>query len=160
MSNPLNKYFDKIFVINLFDKLKRWKKVSAQFKRRKINIERFIAIDGRCKLQGKQGCKEKLKNFEMVYNVKISNSRKHPLQELVPASSLTIGTILLLRAMVKNKWKRMLICEDDIELQRNFIKKFQKGIGELGGHKWDLLYLGCGWTCGVHDISKEKNCKK
>ena len=25
--------------------------------------------------------------------------------------------------------------------------------------KWDILYLGCGWTCGTHNISKEKTKK-
>ena len=159
MNNSLNKFFNKIFVINLFDKTKRWKKVSGQFKRRNIKVTRFIAIDGRCKSQNPSGCQDKLDHFKMIYNIKILTKRDIPLKELVPASSLTIGTILILREMVKKKWKRILICEDDIELPRNFDKRFKQGIKELGNKKWDILYLGCGWTCGIHNISKEKTTK-
>ena len=157
--NFLNRYFDKIFVINLYDKVKRWNKVQRQFKNRKIDVERFIAIDGRCKDQGKTACLQKLKSFELTYRVKISNPDKYPLKELVPASSLTIGTILLLRAQVRNKWKHMLVCEDDIELGRNFLEKFKQGVREIGRKKWDLLYLGCGHECGNKGISEHRTSK-
>jgi len=150
--SKVNKFFDKVFVINLYDKTARWNKVNSQLKRRKIKAERFIAVDGRCKDQGKKGCIAKLKSFEIAYNLKISIPNGTSLQELVPASSLTIGTILLLRAMVKNKWKRILILEDDVELCRNFEKKFTQGINSMNKKKWDLLYLGCGNKCGHRDI--------
>tara|TARA_Y100000996_G_C22544297_1_gene651198 strand:- start:949 stop:1788 length:840 start_codon:yes stop_codon:yes gene_type:complete len=153
--SALNRFFKKIFVINLYDKTERWKKISKQFKNRNIQVERFIAVDGRCKNQGKNGCLAKLKTFEMIYDVKISNREGLPLKELVPASSLAIGTILLLRAQVKNKWKHMLICEDDIELTKNIEKKFKKGIKELP-KDWDLLYLGCGRYCGNNGIGTKK----
>lgn len=157
----LNKFFDKIYVINLFDKTERWKKVSKQFKTRGIDVERFVAIDGRCKDQGEGGCEAKLKTFEMTYDIKISNKRKLPLRELIPAASLTIGTILILRHMVKHKLKHILICEDDIELSHGFEKKFKEGIKELKKtnleKKWDILYLGCGNRCGNAGISREKS---
>jgi hypothetical protein len=157
--SKVNTFFDKVFVINLFDKTARWKKVSAQLKRRKIKAERFIAIDGRCKDQGPIGCVQKLKSLELTHNVKITKPRGVPYKEIVPASSLTIGTILLLRAMVKNKWKRMLILEDDVDLARNFEKRFKAGIKSLGKKKWDLLYLGCGAECGHRDVSYDKTAK-
>ena len=157
--NALNKYFDKIFVINLFDKVQRWEKVEKQFKNRKINVERFVAIDGRCSKEGDKGCKAKLKSFEISYDVKITNKADYPLRELVPASSLTIGTILLLREMVKKGWKRMLICEDDVEISRGLESKFEKGIKEIGNYKWDLLYLGCGGSCGNNNIDYEYSNK-
>jgi len=153
--NALNKYFDKIFVINLFDKVQRWEKVEKQFKNRKINVERFVAIDGRCSKEGDKGCKAKLKSFEIAYDVKISNKAGYPLKELVPASSLTIGTILLLREMVRKGWKRMLICEDDVELTNGLESKFERGIKEIGNYKWDLLYLGCGGSCGNNGVDYE-----
>jgi len=157
--SKVNTFFDKVFVINLFDKTARWKKVSSQLKRRKIKAERFIAIDGRCKDQGPAGCVQKLKSLELTHNVKITKPRGVPYKEIVPASSLTIGTILLLRAMVKNKWKRMLILEDDVDLARNFEKRFRAGIKSLGKKKWDLLYLGCGAECGHRDVSYDKTAK-
>ena len=159
MSNEINKFFDKVYVINLFDKEERWKKMEKQFKNRKIKVERFIAVDGRCKTQGKEGCIAKMKTFEMVYSIKISNKNKYPLQEVVPAASLTIGTVVLLRDMVKTGYEHILICEDDIELGRSFSSNFKRGIDELKGTKfenWDVLYLGCGHKCGNSGVSLEK----
>lgn len=156
----LNKFFDKIYVINLFDKTERWKRVSKQFKNRNIDVERFVAVDGRCKDQGLEACKAKLKTFEIAYDVKISNKRNLPLQELVPASALTIGTILILRHMVKHKLQHILICEDDLELGKDVEKKFDQGIKELKkskyDKKWDILYLGCGNRCGDDGVSRKK----
>ena len=158
-NNSFNSFFDKIFVISLYDNTKRWKNVDNAFKRRHIKVERFVAIDGRCKTQGRQGCLDKLNSFEMAYNVKIPIKKGMRLQELVPASSLTIGTILLLREMVKKKWKHMLICEDDIHFVPDVVRRFKQGIKELGRKKWDILYLGCGNQCGTRGMSENKTRK-
>jgi GR25 family glycosyltransferase involved in LPS biosynthesis len=155
----LDNYFSKIYVINLYDKKERWVKVKKQFDKKKIHVSRFIAVDGRCMDQGDDGCIAKLKTFEMIYNVKIPMPKGMKLTELVPASSLTIGTILILRDMVKRRLPRILICEDDIELTRDFEKKFERGIKSLEKirkYNWDLLYLGCGDRCGTKGISERK----
>ena len=156
--STFNKYFDKIYVINLFDKKEKFDNVKKQFTNRKIkNIERFVAIDGRCINQGIDACAQKLKTFEMIYDVKINiPKKKDKLKVMVPATSLTIGTVLILREMVKQKWERILICEDDIELTRNLEKKFKQGIKEIGKKNWDLLYLGCGSYCGNNGIGYKK----
>ena len=152
----MNKYFDKIFVISLYDKTARWNKVRSQFKRRGIDVERFVAVDGRCKDQGKKGCLDKLRSFEIAYNIKIPVRKDIPLKELIPASSLTIGTLLLLRQQVNKGWKRILICEDDIILSRNLEDKFKTGVKEIKKSSWDLLYLGCGNHCGINGIGYDK----
>jgi GR25 family glycosyltransferase involved in LPS biosynthesis len=157
--SELNKFFDKIFVISLYDATERYEKVEKQFKNRKIDVERFIAIDGRCKNQGDKVCKDKLKTFEMIYDVKITNKKNYKLKELVPASSLTIGTILILREMVKQKWEHVLIFEDDVVVSHGMDSKFKQGVKELGDYKWDLLYLGCGNKCGVNGIDFEESSK-
>lgn len=158
----INKFFDKIFIINLEDNKTRYEKVARQFKSRKIATERFLAIDGRCKQdksRTKQLCLDKLENFKIKYNIdyKLSASSKKKLSQLVPASSLTLGTILILRRMIKEKWKRILICEDDIELTKNFVSEFNKGIKELGNKRWDLLYLGVGGEAGLSGVSWDKD---
>ena len=60
----INNFCDKVYIINLFDKEERWKKVSRQFKKKNIDIQRFVAVDGRCKNQSKEACLSKLKTFE------------------------------------------------------------------------------------------------
>lgn len=149
-TNSFNLFFDKIYVINLHDKVDRWRKVSSAFRRRGIKVDRFVAIDGRCK--GKQ-CEIKRKQFEKEYKVKIPKSDLN-----LPASSLLLGTILILREMVRKKWKHVLICEDDIVLGRDVKQRFAQGIRELKRVQpnWDLLYLGCGHNCGWGDISYER----
>lgn len=159
--NIFNKFFKKIFVISLYDKTERWEKVAKQFKSRKIEVERFIAIDGRCKNEGTVACEQKRKSFEIQYNVKLPLSKKYPLKELIPASSLSIGTVVLLRQMVKEGWPTMLICEDDVVLGRNLLNKFEQGIKELNKTQkdWDILYLGCGNKCGNANIGTNKSKK-
>jgi GR25 family glycosyltransferase involved in LPS biosynthesis len=152
--SEFNRYFDKIFVISLFDKEARWKKVYDQFKKQGIDVERFVAVDGRCSSQGRQACIDKLRSFEMGYDVYINYDKSTNLQEIVPAASLTIGTIILLRTMVRKKWARILICEDDIELTPDMKKRFKKGITEIGPAKWDTLYLGVGGEGGNRGIAE------
>lgn len=157
-SSIFNKFFTKIFVISLYDKVERWEKVYKQFKSKKIGVERFIAIDGRCKNEGIVGCEQKRKSFEIQYNVKLPLGN-YPIKELIPAASLSIGTVVLLRQMVRERWPTMLICEDDIVLGRNLVNKFEQGIKELNKVQddWDVLYLGCGNYCGTRNIGLKKS---
>lgn len=156
-TNPynINNFFDKIYIINLKDKIQRWKKVSSRFDRNNIKYTRFLAVDGRCKTDAE--CLKKRKTFMNKYNIKMKLGG-YPLKELLPASSLTIGTILILREMVKKKWDHVLIAEDDVVIGKQFHTKFKAGIKELEKHvpDWDVIYLGCGSHCGYRGISKSK----
>lgn len=147
--NSINDFFDKIFIINLHDKVERFEKVIKQFHKTGVKYERFNAVDGRCK---DEECKVKKKKFEKKYKVKIMKKIN------IPAASLVLGTIQLLREQVKNKWSHMLICEDDIEFTKNLLKTFEKGIDDLP-KGWDVFYLGCGNSCGHRGISEEKTSK-
>ena len=161
--NIFNAFFDKIFVINLFDHKKKWLKVRNQFKKINIKVDRFVAVDGRCKNMGNQGCIDKMKAFCISYDITINPNQRNQnnelmkLKEIIPASALSIGTLLLVRNQVKNKWKHMLICEDDIELTKHLETKFKEGIKQLGNRPWDLLYLGCGGLCGNKGLSVTKD---
>ena len=79
--NALNKFFNKIFIISLYDQYKKFEKVQTQFKNRNIKVERFVAVDGRCKKEGDNACLDKLRTFEIMYDVTISN-KDIPLKEL------------------------------------------------------------------------------
>lgn len=150
--SSLNRFFDKIFVINLKGSDKRWKTVSKNFKERKIKIDRYNAIDGRCKTL--KQCETKQKTFEKKYGVKYGKTIKNPL-ERVPASSLTLAHKLIYTEMLNRHWDQILICEDDIWIDKNIEKIFKKGISELP-EDWDILYLGCGDECGLKGLSETK----
>ena len=121
-----------------------------QFNRRGIKADRFSAVDGRCKNDNQ--CRKKKKLFQEKYKVKIKKIE-------LPTASLVIGTILILREVVKKKMKRVLICEDDFQLGKNLFKKFEVGIKELktAEPNWEMLILGCTQECGVNGISEKKN---
>jgi GR25 family glycosyltransferase involved in LPS biosynthesis len=127
--------------------VERFRKVTDQFRNKGVKYERFNAVDGRCK---KGECAQKKREMEKKYGVKISNTVK------APTASLVIGTLEILKRQVKNKWKRVLICEDDVVFDPKILQTFEKGINELGNEDWDLLYLGCGGTCGSKGISNTK----
>jgi GR25 family glycosyltransferase involved in LPS biosynthesis len=44
--------------------------------------------------------------------------------------------------MVKNKWNRILICEDDIEPNRKINEVFKEGIKEIMKDGYKNLYKG------------------
>lgn len=148
----INQYFNRIFIINLQDKTKRFEKVTRQFHKKGIKYTRFEAIDGRC--SGKKECLDKKKSLEKKYNVKIKLDN-------IPASSLVIGAVEIFKQQVKNKWKRILICEDDVELLPSTLKNFDIGIKEVETlvPDYDILYLGCGNNCGTRGISDSKTSR-
>ena len=150
-SNPFNQYFNKVYVVSLFDKDVNYKEVSDQLKANGIKHEKFVAIDGRGNLEEKE---IKRKEFEKLYNVRIPKKGAN-----IPASSLTIGNILMYREMVKNNWDRILILEDDIILEKDINEKFLRGINSLKNYDWDLLYLSCGGECGNKGVSNYKTKK-
>ena len=125
---------------------KRFNKVTKQFHKHGVKYMRYNAINGRCK---DKECNTKKKEFEKKYNIKISNKVK------VPVASLVIGTIQLLKEQIRNKWKRILICEDDVVFDKDIMKKFSNGIKDLP-QDWDLLYLGSGNQTGHKNISETK----
>lgn len=124
--------------------------MSRQLRQQKIKYSRFLAIDGRCK---DSECKTKKKELENKYSVKIAKKL------VIPAASLTLGTMQILKEMVRKKWDYILICEDDINLEPNLNKKFKKGIEEIRekGLKWDVLYLGSGGQTGFKGISEKRS---
>lgn len=150
--HEINKFFDRIFIINLKDGIKRFNKITPRLIKQGIKYEVFNAVDGRAKPEeyGK-----KKKQLESEYNVKIVRSLNPP------AASLVLGTMEILKKIVKNKWKYVLIMEDDVIPTKNIHKRFEEGIKELEnyGPDWDMLYLGCGNQCGYRGVSYDQTYK-
>jgi GR25 family glycosyltransferase involved in LPS biosynthesis len=148
-----NNFFDQIYIVNLEDKKRAYDEVSVQLQKYGIKHSRFLAIDGRGDAKQKS---EKRKLFEKIYKVKILPDKDGIYN--MPATSLTIGNILMMREMVEKKWERMLILEDDVVLDKNIIDDFATGIREIdkSGVDWDLLYLSCGSECGRHGVTYNK----
>ena len=122
-----NKFFDNIYVISLYDKIKRWKKMKKQFNQRNIQINRLIATDGRCKDQNPDGCIAKLNTFSVIFskNLNYVLKPKSKLVERTAAISLSLTTMKILQNAVKNRDQFTLICEDDIVLPCDFLENLK-----------------------------------
>lgn len=149
-SSPMNIFFDKIFIINLHDQTERLKGITERLREKNVHFIRFDAVDGRCKSDVE--CSRKRLALEREYKVRI------PKHMDLPPASLTLGTFLILKEAIRNKWKRVCIMEDDATLVDNFMERFEKGVKELEkvAPDWDLLFLGCTQMCGSRGISREK----
>ena len=146
-NNSMNIFFDKIVIINLEDKTKRWNEVIKGFLKYGVKFDRYNALDGRAVDKKEENYKKKI--FEKLYKIKIKKKVNSA------TASLCIGTIDILRNMVKDKLDNILICEDDMYFLPSAIKQFSSNIQTLPSN-WDLLYLGCGKNCGCEGMSIEK----
>lgn len=127
----INKYFDNIYCLNLEKRKDRWVKVSEQFKRFSINVERFNAIDGSLIPD---------RDFELVNPDKISGEEASILgiMENKNALACLLSHINIIKDAKKNNYKRILIFEDDIMLSNDF----EIEISKISKLNWKLLYLG------------------
>ena len=115
----LNKYFDKIYCINLSRRFEKWETVAREFKKNNLNVTRFEAVDGNSLpindtlLPGELGC---------------VCSHLHIIEEAK-----------------RNGYQNILIFEDDVFLENNFLQK----AGIIKNLNWKLFYFGASqidWT--------------
>jgi hypothetical protein len=128
MSNKVNIYFDKIYILNIDKHIDRWLNIKKIFDHFKIfNYKRFPGIDGSL-------LKDEWKNNHN--NTDKSCDIKNP-----GSWGILSGMKNLLMDAKKNKYTRILILQDNIILHNNFNKEFNKNINKIPNN-WNLLYLG------------------
>lgn len=119
----LNDCFDHIYCLTLDRRPERWRKVKQKFKELNIEVERFSAIDGNTLPEGK--------------------IKKYPI-----LNKYAIGCMLshykIIENAKKNKYKNILIFEDDVIFHKNFVEEFSKQIKKI--KNWKLLHLGATQT--------------
>ena len=105
----------KIYCLNLNRRPDRWEECKKQFKKYNIKVERFEATDG------------------------------NQLPKLPEMTSGEVGIIhsyiRILQDAIKNKYKSILIYEDDIELVDNFTETFELYMRQVP-HDWEIINLG------------------
>lgn len=127
----INEYFDNIYCLNLDKRKDRWVKVSEQFKRFSISVERFNALDGSLISD---------EDFELVNPNRISGEEASMsgIIENKNALACLLSHINIIKDAKGNNYKRILIFEDDIMLSNNFDSEVSK-ISKLN---WKMIYLG------------------
>lgn len=121
-----NNYFDKILCINLNRRTDRWKICQKEFQRHNLKVERFAAIDGQKFTAG---------TTDWMTGPRIGCCKSH---------------VNILKMMVQNNLKRILIIEDDIHFIDNFQEVFCEKI-KFVPQDYDMLYL-----CGNNPKKLEK----
>ena len=130
MNNPFD-FFDKIFYINLANRLDKKLLIEEQFKKFGVNAERFEAIQI-----------TKKENEELISRGCIFYDDIRP--DYAPRiKSATLSHLnLIFRAKIF-EYKNILIFEDDAMFSDNIISGLDKSINDLSKINWDLFYLGC-----------------
>lgn len=111
----LNDYFDKIYCINLSRRVDRWEECLNEFKKYNLKVDRFDAIDG---------------------------SNLHSTSNLNSGQLGTIQSHLNVLLKAKNdNLKNVLVLEDDIEFDRDFVSSFDEWHSEIPDD-WDIIMFG------------------
>ena len=153
-SFDINKYFDKIYCINLEHKQNVWKKVKRVFDKNSIEVERFEAING-SKISDKE-----FNNLLNKYNpnrLTGENASEKGLIENKNSLGCLLSHLELIKKAKLNNYKRILIFEDDVILS----KEFNKRISQINKLDWSIIYLGAShfnWT-GIEEKVEFYLCK-
>jgi GR25 family glycosyltransferase involved in LPS biosynthesis len=148
-SFDINKYFDKIYCINLQNKKDRWERVEKLFNENLIEVERFEAINGLTISD------EEFNNILNKYNPNRLTGESASLNGLIEnknSLACLLSHIELIKTAKINNYKRILIFEDDI----TFSKDFTESIKKISKIDWSIVYLGASqfnWS-GI----EEKDC--
>lgn len=114
--NTLNNFFDKIYCINLDKRIDKYNECLIEFEKLNIKVERFPAIDG-------------------------SPIFKQGMNLTAGAYGLMLTHKQIIKNVINNNYKNVLILEDDVTFINNFYEFFYNKIESLP-NDWDLLYLG------------------
>ncbi len=122
----INTYFDRIFVINLKKRNDRKEAMINKLKKTNITNYEFVdAIDG----------------YEQPYfQLYQKRSKYSGFYEGAGAFGVLYSVLKILICSRMNKYKKILILEDDVIFHKNFIKIFNEKIKNIPS--WKLLYFG------------------
>ncbi len=135
MRNPLNNYFDKIFLISI----KRNQERLDTFLKNNpdLEVEVIQGIDGQALYPSLENVWYFPQSFFIEYQLDYDHCKQWNKGQLGCAMS----NLLVQKEILKRKLQKVLILEDDAKLLSLNITMFDKAIKELP-LDWDLFYLG------------------
>jgi len=137
----LNKYFDEIFVINLKKRKDRFIEVNQKLNRIGLHFTIIEAVDGYSK--------ENRALYNKYLSIPIGGEESHALDNTNKRKTIkSPGAIGYLKSYSKiiniskiNKYKRILVFDDDIILRKNFNTEVKKFLERLKSD-WKICMLG------------------
>ena len=129
--NPFN-FFDKIFYINLDERIDRREIIERQLTKYGIQAERFSAIS-----------LTKEENDELVKRgCKFYDDTRPEYAPKIKSCTLSHLTVLLRAKLMQ--YGNILVLEDDVTFDENILKELDLAIKDLKKEpNWDMFYLGC-----------------
>lgn len=125
-----NRYFDRIYGLNLDRRPERWTRLRAQLGRFGIAAERFPAVDG---------CQPEIEAAFERLSARFAASGRRGLRSSAEFACL-LSHLRILEDARRRGCRRVLVFEDDACLHKRFLDEFTK-IARLP-RDWALLYLG------------------
>lgn len=131
MSNPFD-FFDKIYYINPDVNLDRKLEIEKEFEKYNIKAERFPGITltlEQSDIMTKNGCTMSANPEDFTY--------------LAAVRGVTLSHLNTIFLAKYQKFKNVLIFEDDITFTDNILEELSKCIEDLKQRDWDMFILGC-----------------
>lgn len=160
VSHILNNYFDHIYVVNLKTAVEDRFTVTKQLMKNGIEYELFEAVNGYEEMSDqweayKNAELGEMNHFKDYSDAEISRGSRY----ISSAGAMGyISTYLkILKDIKKNKYKQVLILEDDVILDNEFEKKFKLLVSKIQ-EDWKIINLGAS-QYGWEDIDTKKALK-
>jgi len=128
MNNPFD-FFEKIYYINPDQNFDRKLELEKEFSKYNISAERLTGI------------KLSMKQSEAITN----NGGIQPerLQYLANVRGVTLSHLTAITLAKYQKFKNVLILEDDVTFSDNILKELNLCLEDLKKIDWDMFFLGC-----------------
>lgn len=130
-------YFNNIYIINLQKDDKKRERMKVLFETLNIKYEFFNAIYG------------KAEPHISIYSEKYKDILKTP---GVYGYSLTM--IKIFEDAIKKKYKKILVCDDDIIFHKDFLNLFDQNIRKIP-FDWKVLFLGISGPWSIPFVNKD-----
>lgn len=142
--NNLSDFFDKIFVISLENDISQQEIISKYFKNHGIVFEFFYGINGfnnqECQNLYKQYCEW---NFDDIKSHPIEQKYKRKLIASPGAFGLLKTYENIFEHSINNKYKNILIFEDDVLFDKDFHKKALSFVNHIQTiNEYSMIYFG------------------
>jgi GR25 family glycosyltransferase involved in LPS biosynthesis len=127
----LNDYFEKIYLINLDSRPDRFEKADQELKKADIKYSRYPAKS------------ITYEDINLKYCKLFENKEK---KYIAGACGCRLSHLSIILEAKKNKYKNILIFEDDVKISPDIHEVFYSGLQQLKdeGFNFDMLYFG-GW---------------
>lgn len=127
-----NTYFDNIYIINLKKDVEKKERIRSIFSKYNIKCEFFEAVYGK-----------EVPDLEKYH--KENTTLKSPGQY-----GYSLSMIKIFEDAIQKKYKKILVCDDDIILKKNFLYEFDVNIKSIP-YDWKVLFMGLSGPWSFHE---------